>query len=87
MGFKIAGGKPLLELNRVLRPGGFFIWSATPVYKKDERHRNTWECEPLSLSLYKYRKFSSLDGPQYKFQNNEFVKSYLVVVVDVSVQL
>ncbi|KAK0592736.1 hypothetical protein LWI29_024406 [Acer saccharum] len=37
------GGKPLLELNRILRPGGFFIWSATPVYKKDERHRNTWE--------------------------------------------
>ncbi|KAK3229480.1 hypothetical protein Dsin_001361 [Dipteronia sinensis] len=37
------GGKPLLELNRILRPGGFFVWSATPVYKKDEQHRNTWE--------------------------------------------
>jgi hypothetical protein len=24
----MAGGKPLLELNRVLRPGGYFIWSA-----------------------------------------------------------
>lgn len=29
-----AGGKLLLELNRVLRPGGFFVWSATPVYQK-----------------------------------------------------
>lgn len=28
------GGKLLLELNRVLRPGGFFVWSATPVYQK-----------------------------------------------------
>ncbi|XP_052190294.1 probable methyltransferase PMT26 [Diospyros lotus] len=30
----IEGGKLLLELNRVLRPGGFFIWSATPIYQK-----------------------------------------------------
>lgn len=30
----IEGGKLLLELNRVLRPGGFFVWSATPVYQK-----------------------------------------------------
>ncbi|PKI39525.1 hypothetical protein CRG98_039995, partial [Punica granatum] len=36
------GGKPLLELNRILRPGGYFIWSATPVYRKDERHRSIW---------------------------------------------
>ncbi|GLT26254.1 hypothetical protein SLA2020_013360 [Shorea laevis] len=36
------GGKPLLELNRILRPGGFFIWSATPVYRDDERDRNVW---------------------------------------------
>ncbi|KAK6929503.1 putative S-adenosyl-L-methionine-dependent methyltransferase [Dillenia turbinata] len=40
---KSSGGKPLLELNRVLRPGGFFIWSATPVYLKDEEHRNVWD--------------------------------------------
>ncbi|XP_059669722.1 probable methyltransferase PMT23 isoform X2 [Cornus florida] len=37
------GGKPLLELNRLLRPGGFFIWSATPVYKKDKRHQDIWK--------------------------------------------
>lgn len=36
------GGKPLMELNRVLRPGGYFIWSATPVYRKDERDQNVW---------------------------------------------
>ncbi|KAL4569004.1 hypothetical protein LXL04_024630 [Taraxacum kok-saghyz] len=30
------GGRLLLELNRVLRPGGYFVWSATPVYKKNE---------------------------------------------------
>lgn len=37
-----AGGKPLMELNRVLRPGGYFIWSATPVYRSDEKHQNIW---------------------------------------------
>ncbi|KAM0912010.1 hypothetical protein ACQ4PT_013089 [Festuca glaucescens] len=37
-----AGGKPLLELNRVLRPGGFFIWSATPVYREEKRDQDDW---------------------------------------------
>ncbi|KAI3866303.1 hypothetical protein MKW98_007958 [Papaver atlanticum] len=38
------GGKPLMELNRVLRPGGVFVWSATPVYRDDnERDRNVWK--------------------------------------------
>ncbi|KAK8302384.1 hypothetical protein V6Z12_D04G083600 [Gossypium hirsutum] len=37
------GGKPLLELNRILRPGGFFVWSATPVYRNDERDRYVWK--------------------------------------------
>lgn len=36
------GGKPLLELNRVLRPGGYFIWSATPVYRKEKRDQDDW---------------------------------------------
>ncbi|CAI5508981.1 unnamed protein product [Closterium sp. Naga37s-1] len=30
----IGGGKLLLEVNRLLRPGGYFIWSATPVCKE-----------------------------------------------------
>ncbi|KAL8223320.1 hypothetical protein R6Q57_018795 [Mikania cordata] len=37
------GGKPLLELNRILRPGGVFIWSATPVYRDNERDKKVWE--------------------------------------------
>ncbi|XP_074287187.1 putative methyltransferase PMT23 [Silene latifolia] len=36
------GGRPLLELNRVLRPGGFFIWSATPVYRDDQKDMTVW---------------------------------------------
>ncbi|CAM8916812.1 unnamed protein product [Rhodiola kirilowii] len=37
------GGKPLLEVNRVLRPAGFFVWSATPVYLEDEKHQTIWK--------------------------------------------
>lgn len=37
------GGKPLMELNRILRPGGYFIWSATPVYREDQRDQNVWK--------------------------------------------
>ncbi|KDP44715.1 hypothetical protein JCGZ_01215 [Jatropha curcas] len=37
------GGKPLMELNRILRPGGFFVWSATPVYREDEKDQNVWK--------------------------------------------
>ncbi|CAM8885076.1 unnamed protein product [Rhodiola kirilowii] len=37
------GGKLLLELNRVLRPGGYFVWSATPVYQKIPDDVAIWE--------------------------------------------
>ncbi|XP_065871048.1 probable methyltransferase PMT23 [Euphorbia lathyris] len=37
------GGKPLIELNRILRPGGYFVWSATPVYRNDDRDKNVWQ--------------------------------------------
>ncbi|XP_072966973.1 probable methyltransferase PMT27 isoform X1 [Typha angustifolia] len=37
------GGTLLLELNRVLRPGGFFVWSATPVYQKLEEDVEIWK--------------------------------------------
>ena len=37
-----AGGKLLLELNRLLRPGGFFVWSATPVYQKKAEDVEIW---------------------------------------------
>ncbi|KAK9270181.1 hypothetical protein L1049_025757 [Liquidambar formosana] len=39
----IEGGKLLLELNRVLRPGGYFVWSATPVYQKLPEDVGIWE--------------------------------------------
>lgn len=39
----MAGGKLLLELNRVLRPGGFFVWSATPVYQKKTEDVEIWK--------------------------------------------
>ncbi|XWS33137.1 hypothetical protein CRYUN_Cryun22dG0053000 [Craigia yunnanensis] len=39
----IEGGKLLLELNRVLRPGGFFVWSATPVYPKIPEDVEIWK--------------------------------------------
>ncbi|KAL1831146.1 hypothetical protein DCAR_0101129 [Daucus carota subsp. sativus] len=39
----IEGGKLLLELNRVLRPGGFFVWSATPVYRNDTENADIWK--------------------------------------------
>lgn len=38
----IEGGKLLLELNRVLRPGGYFVWSATPVYRKVPEDVGIW---------------------------------------------
>ncbi|XP_004491015.1 probable methyltransferase PMT23 [Cicer arietinum] len=37
------GGKPLYELNRILRPGGYFAWSATPVYRDDDRDQKVWK--------------------------------------------
>ncbi|CAM8883477.1 unnamed protein product [Rhodiola kirilowii] len=39
----VEGGKLLLELNRVLRPGGYFIWSATPVYQKLAEDVGIWK--------------------------------------------
>ncbi|CAH2080557.1 unnamed protein product [Thlaspi arvense] len=39
----IEGGKLLLELNRVLRPGGYFVWSATPVYQKLPEDTEIWK--------------------------------------------
>ncbi|KAF3789671.1 putative methyltransferase [Nymphaea thermarum] len=37
------GGNLLLELNRLLRPGGFFVWSATPVYQKLKEDVEIWK--------------------------------------------
>ncbi|XP_019424200.1 PREDICTED: probable methyltransferase PMT27 isoform X2 [Lupinus angustifolius] len=46
------GGILLLELNRVLRPGGYFVWSATPVYQKLEEDVQIWnEMSLLTKSM------------------------------------
>ncbi|KAL0424488.1 UNVERIFIED_CONTAM: putative methyltransferase PMT27 [Sesamum radiatum] len=37
------GGALLLELNRLLKPGGYFVWSATPVYQKLEEDVKIWK--------------------------------------------
>ncbi|KVI08796.1 putative S-adenosyl-L-methionine-dependent methyltransferase, partial [Cynara cardunculus var. scolymus] len=39
----ILRGMLLLELNRLLRPGGYFVWSATPVYQNHEEDVQIWE--------------------------------------------
>ncbi|GMI67291.1 hypothetical protein like AT3G51070 [Hibiscus trionum] len=39
----IENGMLLLELNRVLRPGGYFVWSATPVYQKLPEDVEIWK--------------------------------------------
>ncbi|PRQ47493.1 putative S-adenosyl-L-methionine-dependent methyltransferase [Rosa chinensis] len=48
----LEGGMLLLELNRVLRPGGYFIWSATPVYGKLDEDKKIWkEMTALTKSM------------------------------------
>ncbi|XP_050228097.1 probable methyltransferase PMT27 [Mercurialis annua] len=46
------GGQLLLELNRVLRPGGYFVWSATPVYQKLQEDVEIWQAmSALTVSM------------------------------------
>lgn len=33
----------LLEVNRMLRAGGYFVWAAQPVYKHEEVLEEQWE--------------------------------------------
>ncbi|XP_047331213.1 probable methyltransferase PMT27 [Impatiens glandulifera] len=48
----IEGGALLLELNRVLRPGGYFVWSATPVYQTLEEDVEIWrEMSKLTAAM------------------------------------
>ncbi|KAJ8762954.1 hypothetical protein K2173_023083 [Erythroxylum novogranatense] len=43
------GGILLLEANRMLRAGGYFVWAAQPVYKHEEKLREQW-AEMLNLT-------------------------------------
>ncbi|CAI5481122.1 unnamed protein product [Closterium sp. Yama58-4] len=36
-------GVLLLELDRLLRPGGYWVWSAPPAYRDDEESRTLWK--------------------------------------------
>ncbi|KAI4339702.1 hypothetical protein MLD38_024614 [Melastoma candidum] len=48
----VEGGRLLLELNRVLRPGGVFLWSATPIYRKGAEDVGIWkEMSRLTKSM------------------------------------
>ncbi|KAH7524571.1 hypothetical protein FEM48_Zijuj06G0133700 [Ziziphus jujuba var. spinosa] len=42
----------LLEANRLLRAGGYFVWAAQPVYKHEESLQEQWkEMEELTTSI------------------------------------
>ena len=41
-----------MELNRVLRPGGYFVWSATPVYQTLEEDVQIWKGRILKFSFF-----------------------------------
>jgi hypothetical protein len=47
----LTGGMLLLELNRLLRPGGYFVWSATPVYQNLPEDVEIWNGIALTASL------------------------------------
>ena len=48
----LSGGMLLLELNRLLRPGGYFVWSATPVYQKLPEDVQIWNGIAVTASLF-----------------------------------
>ncbi|KAJ7960159.1 S-adenosyl-L-methionine-dependent methyltransferases superfamily protein [Quillaja saponaria] len=63
----------LLEVNRLLRAGGYFAWAAQPVYKHEEILEEQWE-EMLNLTTRLCWKFVKKDGYiaiwQKPFDNN-----------------
>lgn len=36
-------GVLLLEIDRILRPGGYFVWSSPPVYRDDPAEKQEWK--------------------------------------------
>ncbi|CAL0334854.1 unnamed protein product [Lupinus luteus] len=51
----------LLEVNRMLRAGGYFVWAAQPVYKHKEVLQEQWK-EMLNLTTRLCWKFLKKDG-------------------------
>jgi Putative S-adenosyl-L-methionine-dependent methyltransferase len=46
----VEDGILLLEVNRMLRAGGYFAWAAQPVYKHEEPQMEAWKGS-LSISF------------------------------------
>ncbi|XP_045786937.1 probable methyltransferase PMT11 [Trifolium pratense] len=51
----------LLEINRMLRAGGYFVWAAQPVYKHEQNLEEQWQ-EMLNLTTRLCWKFLKKDG-------------------------
>ncbi|KAF3433652.1 hypothetical protein FNV43_RR24755 [Rhamnella rubrinervis] len=51
----------LLEVNRMLRSGGYFVWAAQPVYKHEEVLEEQWQ-EMLNLTTRLCWEFIKKDG-------------------------
>ena len=45
----LSGGILLVEVNRVLRSGGYFAWAAQPVYKHEGNLPEEWHGGPFNL--------------------------------------
>ncbi|KAL4582667.1 hypothetical protein LXL04_007225 [Taraxacum kok-saghyz] len=65
------GGVLLLEVNRLLRPGGYFVWSATPVYRTLEEDIQIWkdpsphfEVPTLGVVAYRVVAWTRKEGCQ-----------------------
>lgn len=41
----------LLEVNRLLRAGGYFVWAAQPVYKHEPLLEEQWEGSNIMILL------------------------------------
>ena len=54
----------MLELNRLLRPGGYFVWSATPVYQQEAEDVEIWEGIPCVIRWHfvNYYSFFEIGG-------------------------
>lgn len=81
----LSGGKLLLELNRLLRPGGYFVWSATPVYQKLPEDVEIWNGIVLNTSFNITRTVQQNVAAisMTTYQNSSFPKIFTTVQVAV----
>lgn len=61
----------MLELNRVLRPGGFFVWSATPVYQTLEEDVQIWKGNMRQNQKVNYLISGHSDQSMFSFLHAE----------------